>query len=108
MNQDLEDNWNSIVLKVATSGGFMVTEGSKYRLYITDYIIEERTDQYHTVFKDFLISKTEYNKILKEALSLKDELYIMNEADKAKKEAAKKRKSRTTKTKNTRNKTAKN
>ena len=110
MNQDLEDNWNSIVLKVATSGGFMVESGSKYKLYITDYVVEKRTDQYNTIFKSFLVTPTEYQKILKEVLTLKDELYMMNEADIAKRESVKRRKTRATitKTKTTRNKTANN
>lgn len=107
MDHDLEDNWNTIVLKVATSGGFLVQCGSKYKIFITEYAIEERTNHYQTIFKEFIITSTEYKKILKEALTLKDELYVMNEADKEKKDAAKTRRSRTTRSKTTRNKIAK-
>jgi len=108
MNRDVEDNWNTIVLKVATSGGFMVQCGTKYNIFITDVIIEGRTDQIKTIFKSYKVSSAEYKKILKEALMLKDELYMMNEEDKSKKSAARSRKSRTKRPTATRNKTAKN
>jgi hypothetical protein len=107
MNEELEDNWNSIVLKVSTSGGFMVECGTKYKLCVTDYVIDERSGQYNTVFKEFLISKAEFDKILKESLTLKDEMYMMGEADKSNRAATKLRKSRPTKTKTIGNKTAK-
>lgn len=85
MNQELLDNWNTIVLSITTRGGFMVERSSKRFLFIPESTINLLTDLPTTKFKEFQITSTEYKKILEEVLCLREELYLRDEELKLKK-----------------------
>lgn len=86
MNQDLEDNWNSIVLSIATRGGYMIEKSSKRLLCIPEMSINDLTDQPVTKFKQFEVSSKEYKDILTEVQTLREEMFLGEEEQRIKKE----------------------
>lgn len=88
MRQELEDNWNTIILTMATRGGYMVEKSSKLYLCIPEMVINDLTDRPQTEFREFCVSSREYKAILTEVQTLNEELFLQDEEQRLKKEEA--------------------
>lgn len=99
MNQNLEDNWNLIILTIATRGGYMVEKLNKMIISIPTTSIDNITNKPETSFNSYSVSLSEYKKILGEVQTLKEELYLSEEEMRLKKDEISKRKSETKKKK---------
>ena len=92
MNQNLEDNWNIIILAIATKGGYMVEKLNKMVICIPTMAIDKITNKPETTFSSFIVSSSEYKKILGEVLTLKEEIYLSEEEMRIKKDEMSQRK----------------
>lgn len=101
MKQELEDNWNSIVLSIATRGGYMIEKASKRLLCVPEMAINDLTDRPVTKFKQFEVSSKEYKTILSEVQTLREEMFLGEEEQRIKKEEQARKRSERAKKKRT-------
>lgn len=94
MDKDIKENWNTVVLALATSGGIIHDVGSKRRIFVrlTVKTSSENEDPpiTETLFDSFLVTVSQLNQIYGEVRCLQrqvDEMLVDREKEKNKKES---------------------
>jgi len=78
MDNNIYDNWSSIVLALATTGGIILEASSRKRKIIISTMSSHSPDQSGELeFQEFIVSISELKKILSEASDLQAEVNQM-------------------------------